>query len=214
MAATGVAVGALLRWARNLVLAFQATVLAGFAAGVVLTVLPAPRGLFEPSIAAFVSWLVAGGATEEQVALLREVLPQGLLNVIVHSLLLLPVLLAYWWLTLAEDRPTFASEFRALRLGRALGVVATAVFLASLVVAAGLVQNLAVLVLMAFLLQGLAVLHALFAARRWHGGWLAPVYALFVTPFLPFMVLGVGAIGLVDNWLNLRARFRPRTDER
>jgi hypothetical protein len=209
--AAGVAVGALLRWAGNLVLAFQAAVLAAFAIAVVLVFVPAPQQAFGAAATEAADWLVTIGATAEQVAPLRENGAKLLLEATVFSQLLAPLLLGYWWLTLAEGSRTFGAEFRALKLGRWLGGAATVFLVLSLVVKASLVQNLAVLGLTAFLLQGFAVLHAWFFARGLNGAFLAPVYVACVTPLMPLVLLTLTVVGLVDNWFNVRATFRPRT---
>jgi uncharacterized protein YybS (DUF2232 family) len=60
------------------------------------------------------------------------------------------------------------------------------------------------LALLGFLCQGLAVLHAWVHARKWHPGFLVPVYVLLVTPLTILVALSLGALGFIDNWFNLR----------
>jgi UDP-N-acetylmuramyl pentapeptide phosphotransferase/UDP-N-acetylglucosamine-1-phosphate transferase len=59
-------------------------------------------------------------------------------------------------------------------------------------------------------LQGLAVLHAWAYAKRWHPGLVAPVYVLLVTPLMVLVILGLSALGLLDNWFDLRARLHSQ----
>jgi hypothetical protein len=60
------------------------------------------------------------------------------------------------------------------------------------------------------LFQGLAVLHAWAYARRWHPALLAPVYVLLVTPAMVVIFFALSAIGLIDNWFDLRAPLRSQ----
>jgi hypothetical protein len=131
-----------------------------------------------------------------------------LLGGVIFSQLVGALLLAYWLLTVARGEVRFGAEFRALKLGRLLGAIATLVIAAGLVFDAPVVQNLTALALLGFLFQGFAVLHAWAYAKRWHVGVLVPVYVLLVTPLTVVVVLAFGIVGLLDNWLDLRARLR------
>jgi hypothetical protein len=208
---SGVVVGALLQQSGNLGLAFQGTVLLSFALVCALSLFgPDPRSLFEPVIAELSEVLRASGAAPEQVAAV-EGWGGILLAAAVFSQLIGPLLLAYWWLCIASGRKRFGVEFRLLKLGRVLGVLATAVIVLRLAFDVPLVQNLTALALLAFVFQGLAVLHAWANAKRWHPGVLAPVYVLLITPFVVLVIFGLTAVGLVDNWFDLRASVRPQT---
>jgi uncharacterized protein YybS (DUF2232 family) len=130
----------------------------------------------------------------------------GVLVAFVLTEVLCALFLAEWWLGLGADDRRFGPEFRALKLGRVVGVPATALIALALVLPAPVVQNLAPLALFAFLFQGLSVLHAWAHAKRWHPGYLVLVYALLVSPLLGIAVLGLGGLGLADHWFDLRAR--------
>jgi len=208
--ASGVVAGALLKHAGNLGLAFQGTVLLSFVLVAVLSLFgPDPGALFEPVIAELVEVLRASGASPEQIVVV-EGWGGILLAAAVFSQLMGPLLLAYWWLGIASNRKRFGVEFRALKLGRFLGVLATTVVVLGLVFDAPLVQNLTALSLMGFVFQGLAVLHAWAHAKRWHPGVLAPVYVLLITPLVVLVILGLTVVGLVDNWFDLRASLRAQ----
>ena len=206
----GVGIGVLLN-AGSLALAFQAAVLACFAViGAVSLFAAEARELFEPFIAELVEVLRASNATPEQIELVEGRGGMVLLAGAVFSQLMGALLLAYWWLALAAGDRRFGAEFRSLKLGRLLGILATTVIVLGLVFDAALVQNLSALALLAFVLQGLAVLHAWAHAKRWHPGFVAPVYVLLVTPLMVVVVLALSAIGLLDNWFDLRARLRSQ----
>lgn len=205
---SGAAIGALVRRTGNLVLAFQAATLFTLLAMAGVTLFgPEPRDLLAPVLAELAELLRASGATSEQAALV-EASGGILLAAALFSQIVGPLLLAYWWLSIASAEKRFGREFRQLRLGRILGVTATAIVGLGLVLATPLVQNLTALALAAFVLQGLAILHAWAHAKRWHVAFVAPVYVLLVTPLMLLVLLGLGGLGLVDNWFDLRAHLR------
>src|SRR5690606_33794063 len=111
-----------------------------------------------------------------------------------------------------SGEPRFGKEFRRLELGRLLGMTASVIVTLSLVTEAALVQNLSSLALFSFLFQGLAVMHAWAHARRWHPAYIAPVYVALATPtpLIVAAVLGLSAVGLIDNWFNLRAPLQAQ----
>jgi hypothetical protein len=210
--ASGVAIGALLRRAGTLTFAYQATVLIALAVVLLLDLFgPDPRSLFDAGLREVSTMLRSGGADEQQIADVMAQSGSVLLAAAVFSHLAGTLLLGYWWRTLAAAEKRFGAEFRELRLGRVLGMPLTLVLVAGLVFAVELVQNLAPLAMLAFVLQGLAVVHAWAYARNWHPGYLAPLYVMLaVPPLMVLTILPLGTLGLVDNWLNLRARFRSR----
>jgi hypothetical protein len=207
---SGVGIGLLLK-AGTLVLAFQAAVLASFGVVAAISLFATDaRTLFEPFIAELVEILRASDATPEQIELVEGRGGMVLLAGAVFSQLMGALLLAYWWFALAAGDRRFGVEFRQLKLGRLLGVLATTVIVLGLVFDTALVQNLSALALLAFVVQGLAVLHAWANAKRWHPGLVAPVYVLLVTPLMVLVILGLSALGLLDNWFDLRARLHSQ----
>ena len=81
----------------------------------------------------------------------------GLVAAAVFAQLIVAVVLGYWWSSLAGLSQDVGQQFRALRLGRILGVPATLVMAVSLFIDAALVQNLFPLALFGFRFQGLAL---------------------------------------------------------
>jgi len=214
--AVGLALGALLRWAGRLALAFEAILVLGAAAVLALNLFgPGGSELLAPVFDELIEALgTAQDVTEEQVDAFRQAQPLvlGLLAAGLVTTLVLSLFLTYWLCGIAVGEPRFGAEFRALRLSRVIGIPATVLVTLSLVLPAPLVQNLTALALIGFLFQGLSVLHAWAHARRWHAGYIAPVYVLLLlTPLRGLVVLGLAAAGLIDNWFDLRAPLRPRT---
>ena len=208
----GVVLGGLVRRAGNLVLTFQTAVLVSLVGIAVVSIAwPGLGGLLDSVVMELAEVLRASGANEAQVALLEERGGMVLLAAIVFSQLMAALMLGYWWFTLAGGERRFAAEFRRLKLGRVLGIAATALIGLALVFDSALVQNLLPLALLAFVFQGLAVVHAWAHAKRWHPALVAPVYVLLVTPpTVALVVLALGTLGLVDNWFDLRASLRPQ----
>ncbi|HEX6995184.1 MAG TPA: hypothetical protein VF339_13655 [Gammaproteobacteria bacterium] len=213
--AVGVGLGALLRWAGRLVLAFEAVLVVGTGA-VLLANLFGPGGseLLAPVFDRLLEALESDQEmTQAQLDAFRQAEPLvlGLLAAGFTTTLVLSLFLAYWLCAIAVGEPRFGAEFRALRLSRVIGIPATILVTVGLVLQAPVVQNLTALALVGFLFQGLSVMHAWAHARSWHAGYLAPVYVLLLlTPLRGYVVLALAAAGLMDNWFDLRAPLRPR----
>lgn len=115
------------------------------------------------------------------------------------------VFLGCWWIG-DNDGRRFASEFQALRMGRAMGGI-TAVLLLLFFVGLGAIADDLLLVLGAgFLVQGLAVVHWHGAKRQWPAAWPFALYLpLILVPVMavPEMLL-LALLGLVDNGYSLR----------
>jgi len=202
----GVAIGILIRWAGNLVLAFQVVWLVSFVAVLAFGAFgPDPAVLFAPLLNDFKEALQAPPGSEEQVgeiiARMAQTLPAATVLFLVGGTLFV----AYWWYAVADGEPRFAVEFRQLKLGRWLGSAATLVVGLGLVFDAPLVQYLRAMAVFGFLFQGLAVAHAWVHAKQWHSALLVGLYVLLV---LPPLTIVVTVIGLVDNWLDLRKPMR------
>jgi len=211
--AAGLGLGVLLRWAKGLALAFRALVLAVAGAVLVASLFGPGGGDLLAPLFDYIAAIGAPAATEEQLAAFREAQPLvlGLLAAGVLCALAMALFLAYWLCGIAVGDTRFGKEFRELRLGRSLGIPAMVLITAGLVLGAPLVQNLAALALVGFVFQGLSVMHAWAHARRWHAALVAGVYVLLITPLTGVVVLGLSAVGLMDNWFDLRAPLRPRT---
>jgi hypothetical protein len=124
----------------------------------------------------------------------------GWVAVLTMLLAMCALFLARWWQSLPDRAGSFGEEFRRLRLGRALGVVAAVVIGASLFTAQALVDDVGRLFLGALVIVGLAATHRAVAQGRLGTPWLWVTYALLVF-VAPFAVVALAAWGFVDNWL-------------
>ncbi|WP_428097539.1 DUF2232 domain-containing protein [Candidatus Rariloculus sp.] len=209
----GVGMGALLRWSGALGLAFQVTVSGCLIAAVAVTWFgPEPSVFLDPLIQQLVDAFRESGASEAEL----EAIAAGgamLFSVIVAAVLLQVIgglLLGYWWLTLVREATGFGVEFRALKLGRVLGLTAMVLLALGLIPGLTAIQNLSPLVVFCFLFQGLAVLHAWAHAKQWNPFVTGAAYVLLIPPFTLLGVLGLSTAGLVDNIFDLRAPLRAR----
>ena len=211
----GTGLGALLRWAGSLALAFQGLVLACAAGALLSAVLwPEPGALVASMVAQLAELVRSTGAAEQQVSALVEgweLFFVGLMTAGILLQLVSALLLGSWWASLMREEAQFGPEFRELRLGRFLGIPATLLMAASLVLDGPPIRNLFPLVLCAFWFQGLAVIHAWGWAKRWRTAFMALIYVLLLPPFTAATILVLASVGLVDNWFELRAPLRAKS---
>ena len=210
----GVALGVLVRRANSLALAFQGSLLVCVVAVIGANAFwPDPGVLIGVELAQIFEAFRDSGATEEQLAIMRgwDTVFFGVAGAAVFLELVAALLLGYWWNSLGGPDGRFGLQFRMLRLGRVLGVPATLLMAASLVLDVPLVQNLFPLALLGFWFQGLAVSHAWARAKRWHPTVLGAAYVLLISPLTGLVILVMGSVGLIDNWIDLRAPLQPLT---
>jgi hypothetical protein len=124
----------------------------------------------------------------------------GWVAVLTMLLAMCALFLARWWQSLPERAGSFGAEFRQLRLGRVLGIVAAVVVGASLFSERALVDDVGRLFLGSLVIVGLAAAHRAVAQDRLGTVWLWVTYALLVL-VAPFAVVALAAWGFVDNWL-------------
>lgn len=126
-----------------------------------------------------------------------------------HLSLVISLVLGRYWQSLLTGPGRFGEEFRQFRLGLMAGVPATLGLVAGALLNWPGSRNLLLVCGWVLLLQGLAVAHML--AKIWKTG-KAPLAVMYVS--LVFLPQAVGplvlTVGLVDNWIDLRGRLRPR----
>jgi hypothetical protein len=117
--------------------------------------------------------------------------------------------LARWWQAVLYNPGGFAAEFRELRFPALLAYGAVALVGLNALgdgIAPDLARDLLILVVLVYLLQGLAVLHDLTARTGTNRIWLVVLYLLLFF-LMPHAALAVSGLGLVDTWVNIRARI-------
>lgn len=121
--------------------------------------------------------------------------------------------IARWWQATLYHPGGFGDEFRSMRLGRSLGIVAL-VLGGWLILAGGtgLIADLLPILILLLVLQGLAVAHWLVRTQGVRRGWLIGLYALLVL-FMPQTGLLLACVGLVDIWADIRVRVAQRASK-
>lgn len=109
------------------------------------------------------------------------------------------------WLAGAAGGADFGQEFQSLRMGRVLGLAAGLLGVMLLSEWGGSADDLLIVLAMGFIAQGLSVAHWHGARRRWPKAWPLALYLPLLVPALAALeMVGLGALGLVDNGYSLR----------
>lgn len=116
---------------------------------------------------------------------------------------------ARWWQALLYNPGGFGTEFRALRLGVPAAVVGLVLFAAAVLMRSDFATELAVVGLSLFFFQGLALIHALSGRTGNPMVWLVGAYIILVLA-LPQMLAALTALGVLDNFVDLRQRLGDR----
>lgn len=99
-------------------------------------------------------------------------------------------------------------DFRDLNLGRVLAIVMAVVALGATLSQALWLVNLAIVMLLVFWLQGLALLHWLRSKDKLPAWLLVLAYVAIMMPVSAgIMIFGLGVLGYIDAWFNLRRRL-------
>jgi hypothetical protein len=119
----------------------------------------------------------------------------------------LALFLARWWQALLYNPGGFRDEFLQLRLGYPAALVGLGLFAMAVLTNSTVMVELAVVGLLMFLLQGIAIVHSLCARTKTPAMWLIGFYIVLILALLR-MLLAVCALGVVDNFVNIRTRLR------
>ncbi|MBT3013719.1 MAG: DUF2232 domain-containing protein [Candidatus Thiodiazotropha sp. (ex Lucina aurantia)] len=209
--------GMLLR--NTMSLAFTTQVAIGFGLLVVLVqyiVLSDPAAFWQeylqPLGQRFVDTGLLDQSQSQQLVEQISVVMCGVVAVVYMLQLVSSLYLARWWQAVLYNPGGFAKEFHQLRVHRVVGVVGVLALLFLLMPGERIPVTLncmgAVFLGVPFL-QGLAVTHGVFNGMKSVQLWLVLVYLLLIV-FMPQMVMALTVIGLMDVWIDFRARFRQR----
>lgn len=123
--------------------------------------------------------------------------------------LIVSLLTARWWQSMLYHPGGFGHEFQAVRLGPMPAAAVAALLVAGNLIPGAqfgqVLGDLGRVGAVVFAVQGLSVIHG-FVARKGMRSWMLAVYVLIVVMAPQFAV----AVGLVDNWLNMRRWVEPR----
>lgn len=206
----GLVCGALLYRTHSLNLTYQAAVVGGIATAAVLLMI-APDGfmLGEYLYSEWQTMVERTGLTAEELAE-ASIQPRDLLKlaiVLFYAVSLAAVMLGLWWFSLIQDGVNFGKNFRALKLGRAASFALVGVVLLGQFLQFFPLQVAASLAVIGFLFQGLAVMHSRARSDNWPSVVITLVYVLMI-PLNFLIVYGLSAVGMLDNFFDLRSGRR------
>lgn len=206
-----VGLAAVLESSRSLSLTMQVATIVIVAAVVLFFVTGSPveawQGLFNHVIAAM------GESSPEVpdgfVAAVSRIMT-GMFGAITLLTSMLAVFIGRWWQSVLSNPGAFGKEFRTLRMGTVVGVLAGLVFISAALTKMTLLENLTLILVSAFMVHGLSVIHVIASAGVGVGNfWLIAVYGLLVVA-MPFAQLAVAGLGFLDNWFDFRSRVARR----
>lgn len=125
---------------------------------------------------------------------------------------LVSLLIARWWQATLYNPGGFRQEYHQLRLGQTMAIVSLGVLIGAWLMPGGfgaVLRDLGTVVLVVYLFQGLAVVHGIAGILRINIAWLVGVYFLILFA-LPQLTILLAVMGLVDTWVDVRARLTRR----
>jgi hypothetical protein len=151
---------------------------------------------------------MSAGEQEEFLAAMASAMTGGLAATLLSGTTV-ALLFGRWLQSLVFNPGGFGAEFRALRFGPVMSVIALVVVTLSALLGGwigGVALTLLFLCATMLAVQGLALAHAVVRLRSAHTGWLIALYALLVF-FPPQALVVLAAAGFADGWFDLRARM-------
>ncbi len=195
------------------------TVLAG--AGLALLVVLVQFVLWPDSEQIWLQYLsqVFAGMEQQDAATQQQL--ESVLRNMVHWMTVLVVAVMYstyvatlmvsrWFQARLVDSDAHRSEFYSISLGKSAAGLAIMVIAVSLLLQQDMLIALAMVMVAAFIFQGLAIAH-MWSRQRNAKVWLFVLYAMML--FVPQTVALVALLGIVDNWVDFRARLRSQPGE-
>jgi uncharacterized protein YybS (DUF2232 family) len=146
----------------------------------------------------------------QQFSALTKQVPYGLTAQLIASLMLFEAVILFtgrWLQSSMEPRVSLSKDFRSLKLGKFLGLIALVMAVAALVfsalqVTSRMAYELALVALSLFVLQGLAIFHVFIGTILKSKAWFILLYAGLI--LVPFFSFAVTLAGVFDNFANFR----------
>lgn len=204
-----VLLGWLLRGTNSLNLVFQVVMLGTMVLlSAVYLSLEDPVGMWRQQIETVWTSMANAGFSVERDRNLIEVWSRtmwGALAALSLAMVFGAALLGRWWQSLLDTPGSFGVEYQRLRLGRALGIATTVLFIIALLSESPLIASLVWVAFLALAFQGLAAAHRSKAVGRLDRGWLVAIYVLLIVlPVTSIVVFMLAIWGFADNWLRPR----------
>ena len=201
---------------RSLSLSMQAAAILGaFAFIIASAMFPDTQQFWQSALTPIITpVLEAGGNSEEHIA---QVISQtseymtGLLIasiVLVHSIILL---FGYKLHSLANNTSQFDTDFREMRLGKVLAILALIAGIWAFLAKSAFATQLCGILIILFFIQGMAVIHTTCGAMTKGKLWLIITYFLVI--FVPQAILIIILLGLIETFFKLRQHIKSNTNK-
>ncbi|HED15635.1 MAG TPA: DUF2232 domain-containing protein [Gammaproteobacteria bacterium] len=119
------------------------------------------------------------------------------------------ILLGRSWLALVDKAAPLATDFNGLRFDYVTALISIVLLSVAVMTDAPSALNASIVIGMAYVLPGLAVIHGSAAKAGLSNSWLLGLYILLVFAS-QVMVPLLSVLGLIDTWVNIRARVKNR----
>lgn len=140
-----------------------------------------------------------------------SVIMTGTTALLLSLSVIISLFIGRWWQAIRYNPGGFGDEFRRMRLGKNAVALLLLILLGTGISGnAFIVGNLPVVLVLPLLMQGLAIIHAFVKRGNAHVGWLVGTYLLLFVAGP--MALFLAIVGAVDNWVNFRAKFLPKSE--
>ncbi len=152
--------------------------------------------------------LTAQGLDLEESVKMLSLWMTGLVAAAMMSSFIASLLLGRWMQSLLYNPGGFKEEFFGVRLGRELSVVTLVTLLAAGLLGGGVgefAQDLLWVLGAVYVIPGLSIIHQWIGTLAKPMIWLVVTYILLL--FVPQVMAIIAIIGLVDTWVNVRARL-------
>lgn len=194
---------------RSLSLSLQAASILGAIGFIVFTLLfPNSHLFWQKALTPLLTpMLETSGYTSEYSADLIEQTALFMTGLLVASIVLIHssiLLFGYKLHCLVKDSSQFDSDFRQMRLGKVLAVIAIAVSIWAVTAQSPFAAQLCGILTILFFLQGMALIHTACGTMTKGKLWLIITYILVI--FVPQAILVVILLGIIETFFKLRER--------
>ncbi len=110
-----------------------------------------------------------------------------------------------WFQARLADSAGFREEFYAIRLGKGAAAATLVLLIASVLLQQNWLSALVMVMLATFLYQGMAILHSW---SKHYGKQMLLVLLYVMMIIFPQVVAVIALLGVIDNWIDFRARFK------
>ena len=201
---------AIFRSTRSLDITLQAAAVIGALVFIVLDIaLPTNAAFWQQVLGQILEPIFQAGTmspadVESSIATLSEYMTgiMVLSIVLVHSSL---IFLGYWLNCVAKDNQQYKEEFKNIRLGKVLALLALALTLAALALQSSTLAQLAGIMAILFCIPGMTFIHTLCASMTNSKLWLIISYLLVI--FVPQVIVIIVLLGLFETFFGLRNKI-------